>query len=147
MMIEFFDPDGANGYLANFSVAPFYLDGREWPTVEHYYQSQKFRCHPELAKRVASSPTAATAKATAKKFREFADPKWASIREEIMYRAIEAKFRQNKFLAEQLIGTGRIDLIEAAKDDLYWGAGESGNGSNRMGTLLMRLRDELRDAR
>ena len=29
--------DKANGWLSNFTPAPFVIDGRLWPTNEHYF--------------------------------------------------------------------------------------------------------------
>lgn len=143
MPIEFYDPMEENGYLANFSDTPFFLRGRRWATVEHYYQSQKFRHDLELMQRIANAATPLAAKHLAKTFREKIDPKWGQIREGVMYDAISAKFRQNHDLAEKLVSTGDEMIVEAAADDDYWGNGRDGLGLNRMGVLLMRLRQEM----
>ncbi len=46
--IRFHDPrDPETGFLSNFHRAGFTLDGAEWPTVEYYYQAQKFAGTPE----------------------------------------------------------------------------------------------------
>ena len=41
-LISFSRSSGIHGALSNFAVAPFELDGRQWPTVEHYFQAAKF---------------------------------------------------------------------------------------------------------
>ena len=40
--IRFYHPDNPHGWLSNFSPHGFHLDGHDWPTVEHYFQAQKF---------------------------------------------------------------------------------------------------------
>ncbi len=40
--IYFFGPDGKWGCFANRSRHSFTIDGTEYPTVEHYFQSKKF---------------------------------------------------------------------------------------------------------
>jgi len=42
MEILFFHPQEIKGFLSNYFEYPFSLDHREWRTVEHYYQTQKF---------------------------------------------------------------------------------------------------------
>ena len=37
-------------------------------------------------------------------------------------------------------------LVEHTVNDHYWGDGGDGSGKNRLGQLLMQVRDELRDA-
>ena len=41
--IHFFGAAKKNGYLSNFFVSPFTVDGKEWQTNEHYYQAMKFK--------------------------------------------------------------------------------------------------------
>jgi N-glycosidase YbiA len=62
--IYFYNSVGEFGWLVNFSRHSFVLQGKEWPSVEHYFQASKFSeesraeevrgCHtPNEAKRVA----------------------------------------------------------------------------------------------
>jgi hypothetical protein len=39
---------------------------------------------------------------------------------------------------------GAAKLVEQTDRDSYWGDGGDGSGKNRLGHLLMRLREELR---
>lgn len=61
----------------------------------------------------------------------------------IMYEICKAKFRQNPDLAERLISTSDFELIEGNNwGDHIWGVCD-GYGENRLGKILMRIREEL----
>jgi len=61
-----------------------------------------------------------------------------------MYEALRRKFNAHSDLKVKLLATGNSKLIEHTPRDSYWGDGGNGSGKNRLGILLMRLRDELR---
>jgi ribA/ribD-fused uncharacterized protein len=61
-----------------------------------------------------------------------------------MLQACRAKFLAHNDVKELLLSTGDEELIENAANDYYWGCGRSGTGKNRLGEILMRVRDELR---
>ena len=77
-------------------------------------------------------------------------PDWEQIKEQIMYELLLIKFQSNLTLKEKLINTGDSYLIEGNYwQDRYWGVcppkGEIiKNGLNRLGELLMRVREELK---
>ncbi|KAF0178477.1 MAG: hypothetical protein FD161_1782 [Limisphaerales bacterium] len=58
--IEFYRINEPFGEFSNFSPHPIVLHGRRWPTVEHYFQAQKFSGteHVETI-RLAHSPMVA----------------------------------------------------------------------------------------
>ena len=71
-----------------------------------------------------------------------------------METALKAKFQQNVGPDTFLKSTGQKLLIEASPTDLYWGAGLSledtdlwdqnkWKGKNKLGSLLIELRDKL----
>lgn len=131
-----------HGYLGNFYPAPFTLKGVQWPTVEHYFQAQKFAGteHEEAIRRVASPTIAARmGRSRARPLR----PDWETVKEAIMLEALRAKFSQNPHLGERLRATGDALLVEHRARDAYWGDGGDGHGGNRLGVLLMRVREEL----
>jgi ribA/ribD-fused uncharacterized protein len=66
------------------------------------------------------------------------------VKDDVMRRALRAKFEQNPELREQLLATGEAHLIEHTATDSYWGDGGDGSGLNRLGELLMELRAQLR---
>lgn len=69
---------------------------------------------------------------------------WERIKETVMKRALRAKFTQHADLQRTLLSTGTRPLAEHTAHDMYWGdGGAKGKGLNRLGHLLMELRDEL----
>ena len=63
-----------------------------------------------------------------------------------MYEAVTNKFTRNLGLKKDLLATGDEDLIEGNKhNDTYWGVNAvSGYGQNKLGKILVRVREEIR---
>jgi ribA/ribD-fused uncharacterized protein len=71
---------------------------------------------------------------------------WESAKDRIMHEAVLAKFAQHADLREILLGTGDAEIVEHTVNDAYWGNGDDGSGENRLGQILMRVREELRSS-
>jgi len=144
--IEFYSKLPAYREFSNFFPSAFDLDGKRWPTVEHYFQAQKFTANPEYQEeiRVAKTPEKAKTLGATREKPIRAD--WDTVREDVMKKALQAKFIQNPDLKAKLLSTGTRTLVEANPTDAYWGYGRTKKGKNRMGVLLQQLRDELRGA-
>jgi len=133
------------GELSNFSHHPVFLHARIWPSVEHYYQSQKFiGTLNEEAIRMAETPIQAKGRAE-ELGKTHLRVDWELVKEQVMLDALRAKFRQHPDLGRRLLGTGERALVEHTADDSYWGDGVDGIGKNRLGALLMQVRSELRE--
>ena len=134
------------GELSNFSPQPIELDGRTWPTNEHYFQAQKFvgTVHEE-AIRLADSPGRAAQMGRSREFPLRAD--WEAVKDDIMRKAVRAKFTQHPAMRELLLSTGEALLVDHTKEDRYWGDGGDGSGLNRLGKILMEVRAELKSGR
>jgi hypothetical protein len=141
-MIAFYGTREAYGAFSNFAPYSIELDGLRWPTVEHYFQAQKFvgTTHVE-AIRLAPSPTIA-ARMGRSRTRPLR-PDWEVVKDEIMLRAARAKFAQHMDLAALLLSTGDALIVEQSRRDRYWGAGADGSGMNKLGRILMTVRAEL----
>ena len=51
---------------------------------------------------------------------------------------------QHDDLKAILLGTGDAKLVEHTENDTYWGDGGDGSGKNRLGQILMQVREEFR---
>lgn len=141
--VLFYSTRGPYGCLSNFYPAPLVLDGKRWPTSEHYFQAQKFAGTPhEEEVRQARTPAAAAALGRSRKLP--LRPDWQAVKDAVMRRVVCAKFSQHDDLRDVLLGTGDALLIEHTDKDSYWGDGGDGSGRNRLGEILMSVRDELR---
>ena len=144
MPIKFYrERDEPYGSFSNFSKHSFKMDGVPWQTVEHYFQAMKFPGTPhEEAIRVSSAPM--TAKQMGNDQARPLRPDWQAVKDDVMRRAVRAKFQQNPDIRAVLLGTGDEELIEDAPNDEYWGCGAEGMGKNMLGKVLMEVRGELR---
>ena len=141
--IRFYHSDKPWGELSNFSRHAVFLRGRVWPTVEHFYQAQKFAGTPhEEAIRRCESPMLAKIAAMDLAGQHRRND-WESVKEAVMLEGLRAKFYQHPDVRERLLGSGDRILVEHTGNDAYWGDGGDGDGRNRLGYLLMRTRTEL----
>ena len=130
-------------FCSNFYLASFILDGKRWPTSEHYFQAMKFKDVALQEKvRKANGPMEAAIMGRRRDLPCRKD--WLSARDGVMKKALVAKFSQNKDIRDELLATGDAKLVEDSPTDSYWGWGRDHKGTNRLGQLLMEVRAELR---
>lgn len=142
-VIHFYSSRGEHGCFSNFYRSRIFLDGKHWPTTEHYFQAQKFAgTQREEEIRRAKTPSEAANLGRSRKHPLRKD--WEHVKDDIMRRALVAKFTQHDDLRAILLGTGEAQLVEHTANDSYWGDGGDGSGKNRLGQLLMSVRQELR---
>ncbi len=131
------------GEFSNFSPHGIELDGQWWPTTEHYFQAQKFEDAAYRDKiRAASVP-----KRAADLGRSRAHPlrtDWEQVKDDVMRRAVLVKFQTHPALRDLLLSTGNKPIVENAPGDYYWGCGKDGTGQNRLGQILVQVRETLR---
>lgn len=129
--------------FSNFAPYGVAMDEAWWPTVEHYFQAQKF--HDEGYKeqiRRAKRPKDAKSLGMTRSYPLRSD--WEQVKDGIMHNAVLNKFQTHAKLAELLLSTGDRTIVENAPMDAYWGCGPDGRGQNRLGAILMAVRDQLR---
>jgi len=140
--LHFYSVKDDYGEFSNFSPSPIHLKDRVWPTVEHYFQAQKFAgTEHEEQIRLTDSPMIAArmGRSRARPLRK----DWERVKDDVMREALQAKFTQHSRLRSLLVSTGKRPLVEHTKNDRYWADGGDGKGRNRLGELLMELRAEL----
>lgn len=131
--------------LASYSKHSFELDGAEWPSVEHYYQAMKFEDETYREQiRNAPHPKEATKLGKSKKHGRRKD--WDKFKEAYMTRGTYIKCRSHPEVAQALLATGDMPIIESSQYDYYWGCGRDGRGNNVYGKMLEGVREKLREA-
>jgi len=137
-MIDRFDGDYS--FLSNFY---FHSDGE---TVEHLFQAAKAITDEDREYVLsAASPGVAKKRGRAISLR----PDWESVKADVMLALLRKKFAIPE-LKEKLLGTGDQELVEGNMwHDNYFGdcachRCKEKIGYNKLGQLLMQIRDELR---
>lgn len=175
--ILFFKSDQPYYEFTNFyKPGKLEIDGKSWPTTEHYFQAMKFYDpssvrHAEYMEiiRLSDGPMKAAILGRQKQKGGFAGDwkvnkvsdlrtlndvikaysdvslrtDWESAKDDIMRKALQAKFTQNADLKKLLKDTGNRKLIEASNRDGYWGHGRDKKGKNMLGQILMEIRNSL----
>ena len=156
-MICFHNPEEENGYLSNWYLSEFTVDGIKFSSMEQYMMHEKALLFQdqEAAEKILQTDNVAEIKALGRNVQHFDDNIWIKVREEIVYRGVFEKFRQNPELAENLEKTGEEIIAECAVKDRIWGIGLSmkdenrhcidrWRGQNLLGKILMRVREEIK---
>ena len=132
---------GSYRFLSNFYPAMVVFEGITYPTAEHAYQSAKTLDISER-RRVAALPTPSEAKSAGRTLR--LRPDWETAKFDVMERVVRDKFTRNPELRRKLLETGDAVLEEGNSwGDRVWGVYQ-GTGENRLGEILMKVREELR---
>lgn len=142
MAIWFYSKTPGYEWLSNFADCRFTLDGVRWPSVEHYYQAQKFVGTP-VAADIRRAESADRARKLGQSRSLIPRDDWNEVKLEVMRRAIEAKFTQARDLGERLVATEDEELIHESNTDTFWGRTRDGLGDNLLGVILMQVRARL----
>jgi N-glycosidase YbiA len=109
--ILFYSTSDAYGCFSNFYKSPIRLGGKTWPTVEHYFQAQKFEDagHREEIRK-ANTPMIAARMGRDRKKKLRRD--WESAKVNVMMEGVRAKFTQHEDLKRVLMETGERKIVE-----------------------------------
>ncbi|EIZ8991508.1 NADAR family protein [Cronobacter sakazakii] len=140
--IYFYRVNEPYGVFSNFHSTGFSVSEIWWPTVEHYFQAQKF--HDEILREKIRSLTSPMEAAKVGRSRNYPlREDWELIKDDVMRFAVLKKFSQNDEAKNILLSTGGAELIEHTKNDRYWADGGDGTGKNMLGKILMETRSVL----
>ena len=124
--------------------------GLKVPTTAHALHADSFR-DPTAHEFIAEAEDAFTAQRRGRlllKVGIWQRPDWGIMKLQRMYEVNRDKFLLNPGLAERLIATGDMDLVEGNSwNEYFWGVSPVGSrdGQNHLGRILMRIRHELQD--
>lgn len=146
-MIDCFD--GHWAFLSNFYWHEIEFEGIKYPTNEHFFQAMKTLDEDERLE-ISRCLTPGRAKRMGR--RVALRPDWESVKEDVMFEALCLKFADEQ-LADWLLETGDSILVEGTT----WHDNEWGNcscpkcahieGKNKLGKLLMKVRDMIKEER
>ncbi len=132
------------GFLSNF--APYYhdeymkIDHVIYLSNEHFYQAMKFTNKDK--QRMISNHDFKGLKGYVRTLGPI-NPDWDNIRNSVMRTGLEYKFNLPRFKT-LLLSTGDEEIVERNTwRDTYWGVYQ-GKGENRLGKMLMEIRDKLK---
>ena len=133
------------GALSPLSPHPITVRHVEYPSVNHYFQSQRFAGSPSHA-RIAAAPSLweldRLVRAAESNGHEVSG--WDDLKTDAMLLGNYYKFKQNPDAKAALLSgtSGRVILYRAA--DPFWGDGGDGaSGRNLLGVVLMSVRKRI----
>ncbi|OUL37407.1 Swarming motility protein ybiA [Nostoc sp. T09] len=145
MTIYFYKVWQPYGCFSNFSPHGIQIQGIYWPTVEHYYQAQKFVGSidaviiPVIHNAQTPEEAAALGRCSTRQIR--AD--WELVKTQVMREAVLKKFLTHAEIRDILLSTGNEILVENSPKDYFWGCGANKTGQNHLGKVLMSVREEI----
>ena len=133
------------------------IDGVEYSCCEQYMMAQKALLFgdQETHDKIMKTRIPRIMKQLGREVKNFDAAVWDAHAEDIVYKANFAKFSEEP-LKTHLLDTDNLDIAEASPYDLVWGIGidaknpdaldkSKWRGQNKLGNILMRVREALRD--
>jgi len=138
----------SRNWFSNFDRfdTPLVYEGIEYKTVENFFQAMKTQS-PEIRRNIAAV-TASKSKTLGRTVG--LRPDWETIKNDVMEVALRHKFALGTSWQQKLMATGNEEIVEFNNwGDRVWGATKrfpdgTLDGENRLGKLLMKIRDEFR---
>ncbi len=156
-IICFHSPDECNGYLSNWYLSDFSVDGIRYSSMEQYmmYQKAVLFKDMEIAEQILATDNVGKIKALGRAVKNYEEMLWNGMRQIIVYRGLLQKFDESAALKDKLLATRNSILAECAVQDKIWGTGLSmkderrldlkeWQGQNLLGFSLMYVRTVLR---
>ena len=156
-IIGFHNPSEDYGFLSNWYLSDFQIDGITFTSMEQYMMYKKAVCFKDenIAKQILAEKNVAKIKELGRLVSGYDEHIWNGVRQIIIYEGLLAKFSQNESLRSKLFDTKCSILVECAVKDRIWGIGLSmtdpkrlipneWQGQNLLGYALMLVRDRLK---
>lgn len=155
--VYFHLPDEPDGYLSNWYISPFDLDGKHFTSVEQYIMYRKCMAFGDAdsAEAVLKTDDTAQQQKIGRNAFGYIDSVWAGMRQMVAIRGLLAKFSQNDDLKQKLLATDNAVLVECAGSDKIWACGirlnddrrkdaSNWTGQNILGFALMEVREQMK---
>ena len=156
-IIGFHNPSEDYGFLSNWYLSDFQIDGITFTSMEQYMMYKKAVCFKDenIAKQILAEKNVSKIKELGRLVSGYDEHIWNGVRQIIIYEGLLAKFSQNNSLKSKLLDTKDCTLVECAVKDRIWGIGLSltdpkrlipseWKGQNLLGYALMMVRGRLK---
>lgn len=156
-VIGFHNPDEDYGFLSNWYLSNFVVDGINFSSMEQYMMYMKATLFNDtnIVSQIMETSDVGKIKALGRSVSNYNDIIWNGMRQPIIFKGLMEKFKQNENLKTELLKTGDAILAECAVQDQIWGIGLSmkdpnkndmtrWRGTNLLGFSLMLVRSELK---
>ena len=156
-VIGFHNPDEDYGFLSNWYLSNFVVDGINFSSMEQYMMYMKATLFNDtnIVSQIMETSDVGKKKALGRSVSNYNDIIWNGMRQPIIFKGLMEKFKQNENLKTELLKTGDAILAECAVQDQIWGIGLSmkdpnkndmtrWRGTNLLGFSLMLVRSELK---
>lgn len=143
--------------FSNWYMSSFVHDGRQFNCSEQYMMFKKAMLFKDydVADMIMEQGHPRKQKFLGRQVRRFDSNKWNSVCKDIMIPGLVSKFMQDSYCLQTLLETEDAIIAEASPTDRIWGIGLAENdpkalnpsnwqGTNWLGEVLMRTRDEIR---
>jgi ribA/ribD-fused uncharacterized protein len=152
------------GVFCNYYPAVITINGKTFKSTEEFYQWSKFDDEwykEEILKTNTPNKSRILGHQEIKHDHDWRKPlnsiveeslkrgikckeNFEQIKDKVMLTALWAKFNQHANLQEILLTTDDAYIYENSPYDYYWGVGSNKTGKNKLGILLMYVRNEIR---
>ncbi|MDO4338009.1 MAG: NADAR family protein [Eubacteriales bacterium] len=159
-IVCFHKPDEENGYLSNWYLSEFFVQGERFSSIKQYMVYQKALQFNDFSARdnILITNDAAAIKQIEREVRNCNERVWKGKSQLIVYQGLLSKFSQNDELKDKLLDTGSAMLAECSVSDRIWGIGismkddrryliDQWEGQNLLGFSLMQVRNILYETR
>ena len=156
-IVCFHNPEESNGFLSNWYLSEFDIDGKTFSSMEQYMMYKKAELFEdlEIAEKILATDQVGKIKMLGRSVRNYEDTIWNGMRQIVVYEGLLAKFKQNSELLKMLLDTENAVLAECAVQDCIWGIGlsmkdkrrflvQEWKGQNLLGYTLMKVREKLK---
>ena len=156
-VVCFHNPNEENGYLSNWYMSDFIIDGIKFSSMEQFMMYMKAVTFNDKrsADKILAVSDVAEIKELGRAVKDYKNVTWNGVRQVIVYKGLLEKFKQNTELRERLLATGDAVLAECSVSDIIWGIGLSMHDKDRfdldkwkgrslLGFALMQVREELK---
>lgn len=128
--------------MSNTYISKFEVGDDTYETIEQYYFSMMVSPNKTLKEKIIKSPSKEVPLVIKRMehFKHSIRKNWDSIKDEIMFKGLLAKFMQNSSLKLNLLKTGNKPIVFINRYQKHWSNGLDGSGENTLGKLLMRVR-------